>query len=122
MPPAMTNPVPTTGTATKEPGYTVEAPNMTAEKPIAPSPTQVITPPTSLGRRSSQWVPTHTRAPSASSHARVKGEKYARVGLTFVWITENVNETMMIRTRPTASRARSESFVRSPAMRRNTMG
>ncbi len=77
----------------------------TAPKAMPASPTHVRTAQTAFGRVSSHFVDTATRAPMASSQARVKGEKYATVGLEAVWNTDSAKEPAVIITRPANSLA-----------------
>ena len=61
--------------ATSDPGYEVWAVKVKAAATMAASPLQVSTAAIDAGIRLSQGVPTATRAPRASSQARVNGEK-----------------------------------------------
>ena len=79
---------------------------------MAPSPSQVARPATGLGTFLSHGVPTATRAPRASSQARVNGEKYAPVALLEVSMTEKASDAPMTITRPMARRTRSDRRVR----------
>lgn len=71
----MMRPAPSTGTATRAPGYGVWALKPTAAPTMSANPTQVSAAAVRLGTRRSQVVATATSAPRASSQARVNGEK-----------------------------------------------
>ncbi len=67
-------------------------------------------------------MPTATRAPSASSHARVNGEKYAEVGDEEVMVIDSQYDATMITAKTTAIRARSDRPTFAPATTRNSVG
>src|ERR1700722_17122544 len=113
---------PTTGIATSDPGYGVLDVKVKAATRIAPNPSHVAGAPTPVGTFLSHGVPTATKAPRASSQARVRGEKYAPVALLAVSVTEKASDAPMTSTRPMASRTRSDSRVRMPARSRNSVG
>ena len=62
------------------------------------------------------------RPPSASSQARVNGEKYALAGLVEVSTIEYANEAMTVAPRSTESRVRNDVRVQSPATIKNSVG
>src|SRR5665213_407786 len=68
---------------------------------MPPRPTHVIRAAMSGGSFANWRLATATSAPSASSQARVKGEKKAATPLVEVWWIDQANDTTMLQTKRT---------------------
>jgi len=107
--------VATTGIATSEPGYGVVLVKPVAAPTIPAMPAHVRAAASTGASRRSWGAPTATRPPSASSQARVNGEKYAVVGLLEVWTIDQVSEAAPASVRNVTSFPRSDSRRRATA-------
>ncbi len=86
--------------------------NPRAAPTMPASPSQVMRAAPADGNLRRWPAATATSAPSASSQARVKGEKYATVGAEDVWTTDHVSDAATAAMRNTLSLARND--IRRP--------
>jgi len=82
---------------------------------IAPKPSQDMRAATKDGRRLRDSLDTATRAPRASSHARVNGEKKAVDGSVEVSAIDNAYEPTIVHTSTIVRRMRSDERRKRPA-------
>src|SRR3954470_17723043 len=98
--------VPIVGSKAAWPGKGVAPENVTAAARTPSMPDHPITNRQRGGTRATVVAPTASEAPSASSHARVKDEKYAAGGSACVRCTDHANEAAAMTTTRTSARLR----------------